>query len=87
MGKSHINKLKKEDVKRHFPEKNGGKGDLRFRGRRGATEVSQELHNYRNNPFWDDVEQQKEREKQQKEHEKRMMREEKARLSREICGR
>ncbi len=83
---SHYNKLSKEDKKRHFPEKNGGKGDLRFRGRRGSNEVNKELDAYRNNPFWQDVEQRKERERQQKEAEARMMREEKSRLSKEIHG-
>jgi len=54
---NHYNKLSKEDKKRHFSHELGaGKGDLRFRGRRGREEVNKELDNYRNNPFWDNCE-------------------------------
>jgi hypothetical protein len=81
---SIINKLSKENQKRHFPEKSGGKGDIRYRGRRGAATYNSEDEAYRNNKFWDSST--LNRKKKCKEEEKRMMREEKARLSKEICG-
>lgn len=44
-----LNNLSKEDRKRHFPNKDGGKGDCRFRGRRGSKAYNEESDKYKSN--------------------------------------
>jgi len=51
---SHVNKLSKDDKKRHFPD--GGKGDCIFRGRLGKDANNKKQDNYKGNSFWDNCE-------------------------------
>ena len=52
----HMDKMGKDDIKRHFPNTNGGKGDCLFRGRLGAEFNNEKQAKYKANAFWDNCE-------------------------------
>ena len=52
----HMDKMGSDDIKRHFPNTNGGKGDCLFRGRLGKHINNAKQANYKNNSFWDNCE-------------------------------
>lgn len=51
---NHMDKMSKDNIKRHFPD--GGKGDCIFRGRLGKHINNEKQANYKANSFWDNCE-------------------------------